>query len=161
VRTVVADFRQDGPAAGFQIECRIDETAEVVADPEALGRALRNLLENAVKYSPESRTVCVEVTRRAESVTIAVSDLGIGIPAGERRAIFDRFHRGAEARSRGIAGTGIGLAMVDHIVRAHRGRVEVESEVGHGSTFTIGIPAAGGDRSAGNGSTLEMQRSKT
>ncbi len=71
------------------------------------------------------------------------ADRGLGIPAHEQRAIFSKFHRGEEARIRGIKGTGIGLAMVQHTVRAHRGRVERESEPGAGSTFTIVLPAVG------------------
>ena len=71
---------------------------------------------------------------------VSVEDHGIGIPAGERATIFTKFKRGDQARSLGIRGTGIGLAMVDDIVRAHHGRVDVESTPGHGSTFTIVLP---------------------
>lgn len=141
VGAVVVDFQREIEAAGYRIHLHADESIEVDADSEALGRALRNLLENAVKYSPTEHIVEVDVSRRAADVAIAVRDRGIGVAPGERKAIFDQFHRGAEARTRGIAGTGIGLAMVDHIVRAHRGRVDVESELGRGSTFTIVLPA--------------------
>jgi len=140
VEPVVSDFQREIQTAGYRIEYHADESADIDADPEALGRALRNLLENAVKYSPDQRTVEVAVTRQPSSVSIAVTDRGIGVHASEKKAIFDQFHRGTEARTRGIAGTGIGLAMVDHIVRAHRGSVQVESEPGKGSTFTIVLP---------------------
>ena len=74
-------------------------------------------------------------------VAISVRDYGLGIPAREREVIFARFRRGAQAARLGIQGTGIGLAMVDHIVKAHEGRVELESEPGVGSCFTIVLPA--------------------
>jgi signal transduction histidine kinase len=142
VRSVVDTFRQDASAVGFTIELGEMTDAAVSADIEALGRAIRNLLENAVKYSPTERTVTVSAERRSRDVLIAVRDRGIGIAPHERRAVFDQFHRGAEAAKRGITGTGIGLAMVDHIVRGHRGRVDIESEPGKGSTFTIVLPVA-------------------
>ena len=140
VRPVVDDFQREIEASGYRIRFQADESIEVDADAEALGRALRNLLENAVKYSPNERTVEVDVSRLADTVAIAVRDRGIGVAPDERRAIFNQFHRGAEARTRGIAGTGIGLAMVEHIVRAHKGHVSVDSEQGKGSTFTIVLP---------------------
>jgi two-component system, OmpR family, phosphate regulon sensor histidine kinase PhoR len=141
-RRAVEEFRVEPQAAGYDIELRDDlPDAAIQADPEALSRALGNLLENAVKYSPDSRTIRVAVARRNGAVPISVRDHGIGIPAGEQRVIFRQFQRGEQARKLGIKGTGIGLAMVDHIVRAHRGRVEVESQPGEGSTFTLVLPA--------------------
>ncbi len=105
-----------------------------------MSRALWNLLDNAVKYSPESRAVHVELTREAGRASITVRDHGIGIPADEQRTIFDRFVRGTESKSRRIHGTGIGLAMVRQIVRAHGGEVDLVSEPGRGSSFTIRLP---------------------
>jgi signal transduction histidine kinase len=143
VAGVVDDFRREVQPAGYQIALRRGDSSstEIDVDREALARAVRNLLDNAVKYSPDDRSIDVTIERRDESVAIAVRDRGIGVPPGERAAIFGRFQRGDEARRRGIKGTGIGLAMVDHIVRAHGGRVQVESQPGQGSTFTILIPA--------------------
>ena len=141
VRRVVDDFRYDARAAGYDIQIRQNGSAHIEADGEALSRALWNLLDNAVKYSPEDRTIEVTLERRRQAVAIAVRDRGIGIPAAERSAIFSRFHRGEQARTRGIQGTGIGLSMADQIVKAHQGRLEVESEPGHGSTFTMILPA--------------------
>jgi len=102
---------------------------------------VRNLLDNAVKYSPDHRAVEVGLSSGDGSVRIVVRDHGMGIPVHERDTIFGKFQRGEQARLHGIKGTGIGLAMVDEIIRAHHGRVEVESEPGHGSTFTIVLPA--------------------
>jgi two-component system sensor histidine kinase SenX3 len=115
-------------------------TPVVRADAEALGRAVWNLLDNAVKYSPEAKSVRVSVSQDAGRVAIAVSDEGVGIPPAERDAIFQKFVRGTSSDGRGVKGTGIGLAMVKHIVEAHGGEVRVESEVGRGSTFTILLP---------------------
>jgi signal transduction histidine kinase len=143
VRRTVEEFRTDSQASGFRIEFDSDGSTEVETDAEALARAVRNLLENAVKYSAERREVEVGLQRHNGDVRIAVRDHGIGIPAHERANIFKKFQRGEQARTRGIKGTGIGLAMVEEIVKAHHGCVEVESEPGKGSTFTIVLPVKG------------------
>ena len=93
-----------------------------------------------MKYSPTPSPVEVGLERRNGQVFISVHDHGIGIPAHERAGVFVKFHRGDQARVLGIKGTGIGLAMVDEIVRAHHGHVDVASEPGAGSTFTIVLP---------------------
>jgi signal transduction histidine kinase len=140
VGAVVNDFRREAEASGHPIEFRGNGTVALSVDDEALSRAVRNLLENAVKYSPDPNPIEVAVERRDPDVVISVTDRGIGIPPQERASIFSKFQRGEQARTRGIKGTGIGLAMVEEIVRAHRGRIEVASEVGRGSTFTIVLP---------------------
>ncbi len=142
VAGVVDDFRAEPGAAGHDIEFRGGDSAPVEIDEEAMARAVRNLLENAVKYSPAPPRVDVALARLNGHVRISVRDRGIGIPAHERSRIFQKFHRGEQALVRGIKGTGIGLAMVEDIVAAHGGRVNVESEAGQGSTFTIVLPAA-------------------
>jgi two-component system phosphate regulon sensor histidine kinase PhoR len=110
---------------------------DVYADPEALGQAVWNLLDNAIKYSPGRLAVQLEVLRQGDFGAIRVHDEGLGIPRQELKRIFRKFFRGSAAGSADVKGAGIGLAMVDYIVRAHRGRVRVESEPGKGSTFTI------------------------
>jgi signal transduction histidine kinase len=141
VRRVVTEFETEQGESGCQIEFTTDEGAPAVrADSEALGRAVWNLLDNAVKYSPDSETIHVRVSRADRHVAIAVRDEGVGIPAAEREAIFKKFVRGTSSDGRGTKGTGIGLAMVKHIVEAHGGEVQVESAVGQGSTFTILLP---------------------
>jgi two-component system sensor histidine kinase SenX3 len=106
--------------------------------------ALRNLVDNAVKYSPQSSTVRVSVTPRGAFVGIAVEDDGPGIPKDEQRTIFQKFARGSAARTLNVKGTGIGLTMADQIVRAHGGRLELDSEPGRGTRFTTFLPAAAG-----------------
>ncbi|MBI1874168.1 MAG: hypothetical protein HYS05_09810 [Acidobacteria bacterium] len=140
---IVEDFRRDGTPDGFTIEASINEDSGAVdVDPDAFARALWNLLDNAIKYSGSSRTVSVNVEVRDGSAAISVRDRGMGIPRHEHDEIFKKFVRGAASRAHGIKGTGIGLAMVRHIVEAHGGRVRVESAPGEGSTFTIVLPAA-------------------
>ena len=143
VESTVAEFRDRVSADGYVIELAGPASGVYArVDREAVSRALWNLLDNAVKYSPESRTVHVEFTLEGGRVSISVRDHGIGIPAGEQRTIFDRFVRGSESKSRRIHGTGIGLAMVRQIVRAHGGEVDVVSGPWQGSVFTIRLPSA-------------------
>jgi two-component system phosphate regulon sensor histidine kinase PhoR len=139
---VVDDFRAEPGATAPDIAFSGGDSAPIEIDEEAMTRAVRNLLENAVKYSPAPPRVEVALARRNGHVRISVRDRGLGIPAHERTRIFRKFQRGEQALARGIKGTGIGLAMVQEIVSAHRGRVDVESEAGQGSTFTIVLPAA-------------------
>ena len=93
-----------------------------------------------MKYPGASREVRINLSRNGTQAFMSVADRGLGIPSGEQREVFRKFFRGAASRQGRIHGTGIGLAMVDHIVRAHRGRVSVESKPGAGSTFTIQLP---------------------
>lgn len=118
------------------------EPVYVRADREPLSRALHNLLDNAAKYSPPSAPIRLTVAANATMVSIRVQDEGPGIPADERKMIFTKFYRGAEAKTSGAKGTGLGLATVQHIVGAHHGEILVESTPGHGSTFTIVLPVA-------------------
>jgi signal transduction histidine kinase len=139
---VVEEFRLEVADQDFAIECDAPAGAMVHADREALSQALWNLLDNAVKYSGSSRSVRVEVEGGRE-IALRVRDRGPGIPASERKQVFRKFARGSAARVGHVKGTGIGLAMVRHIVEAHGGRVTLDSEPGSGSTFTIVLPARG------------------
>jgi len=129
----------ESESGGFTVQCNA-APATVDADAEALSRALWNLLDNAMKYSGESRNMEVAMERRAESIAISVRDHGPGIPPEEQEKVFRKFFRGAYAGEHHIRGTGIGLAMVRHIVDAHGGRIELASLPGEGSTFTILLP---------------------
>jgi two-component system phosphate regulon sensor histidine kinase PhoR len=143
VGRVVDDFRGQAQGTACRVEFSGNGSASIQADRDALARAVWNLLDNAVKYSPDNPTIEVQLHRDSGDVRIDVRDHGIGIPAHERPTIFAKFQRGEQARTRGIKGTGIGLAMVEEIVKAHHGRVEVQSEPGKGSTFTIVLPVTG------------------
>ncbi len=139
--SLVAGFQQQVAPQGYRVEFSAPEELPVIrGDREALTRAVRNLLDNAVKYSPECRTVWVEAERQDARVAVRVRDCGVGIPAAERKEIFKKFVRGKGPGVGRVKGTGIGLAMVAHVVRAHGGEVRVESEPGQGSTFTLLLP---------------------
>ncbi|GLW65381.1 two-component sensor histidine kinase [Actinomadura rubrobrunea] len=131
----------------------------VRGDEELLVTALRNLIDNAIVYSPDNTRVAV-ATRRCDDrrhVEITVTDQGIGIPESDLERIFERFYRVDPARSRQTGGTGLGLAIVKHVTTKHGGEVTVWSKEGSGSTFTIrlplldGAPAAQGGAGAGGG----------
>jgi len=141
VGDLVAEFQEKAAAQGYRVELELaGEYPLIHVDREALGLALRNLLDNAVKYSPDCRTVWVEMARERDRLAIRVRDEGMGIPASEQKEIFKRFVRGTGSRAANIQGTGIGLAMARHIIEAHDGEIRLESEPGRGSTFTILLP---------------------
>jgi signal transduction histidine kinase len=123
---------------GIIIDC--PGTIEVMADRSLLTQAVINLIENAVKYSPEHTTVTVSGAWQAQRVRIAVTDQGPGIAEHHIPRLFERFYRADKARSRRLGGTGLGLAIVKHIVGVHRGEVDVVTRIGHGSTFIILLP---------------------
>ena len=139
---VAADFEKEARPRGYSIEVDVESGLRFQGDASSLTHALWNLLDNAVKYSPEQHTIQVSVHRHPSGIAIAVRDRGLGIPDRERREIFGKFVRGEKARELGIKGTGLGLAIVSHIVQAHGGKVEVESEEGAGSTFRLVLPAS-------------------
>jgi two-component system, OmpR family, phosphate regulon sensor histidine kinase PhoR len=147
VAHVVAEFSQEHRDRHVRLHAG-SAHVPVLADPEALGHALWNLLDNAVKYSPDGGDVVVRLHISPDGVGISVTDRGLGIPTDERRAIFGRFVRGATATRLGIKGTGLGLALVTHIMTAHGGSVEVDSLEGTGSTFTIRLPTIASTSSA-------------
>ncbi len=115
----------------------------VLGDEDLLVTALRNLLENAVAYSPERTRVVISMKRADGSAELSVADQGIGIPERDLERIFERFYRVDPARSRATGGTGLGLAIVKHVMAAHNGKVTVRSVEGAGSTFTLSIPLRG------------------
>ncbi|QBI52199.1 sensor histidine kinase [Streptomonospora litoralis] len=118
------------------------EGAVVLGDEGLLVTAMRNLVANAVAYSPERTRVSISVEAADDMVEISVADQGIGIPAQDLERIFERFYRVDAARSRATGGTGLGLAIVKHIMTHHRGEVTVWSKEGSGSTFTLRLPDA-------------------
>jgi signal transduction histidine kinase/tetratricopeptide (TPR) repeat protein len=141
VRTAVADFSEEAASGGFRVETKLGlGPATIQADDEAFRRAVRNLLENAIKYSPECHTVWVDGKVNDHQVSISVRDQGMGIDPREQREIFQKFVRGNAAKKAGIKGTGIGLSMVQQIIEALGGEIHVESRGGAGSTFTIVLP---------------------
>jgi len=126
---------------GFEIESELpDELVMLKIDKDAISQALLNLLSNAVKYSEKGKYILVKVHKNSNSAMISVTDNGVGIAKEEMKKIFDKFYRVPTTKVEEARGSGLGLALVKHIVDAHDGTIEVESELGQGSKFTIKIP---------------------
>lgn len=142
VREVVREIAPQARQSGKAIELDGAEDAiPIRADHSALGVALRNLIDNAIKYSPGEPTVRVQCRKDRDRAAICVIDTGVGIPRSEQQAIFRKFVRGRTAIDANIKGTGVGLAVVHQIVAAHGGEVLLHSDPGRGSTFTVLLPA--------------------
>jgi signal transduction histidine kinase len=153
LRGVAADF-QGMLAAGKALEIDVpDGLPSIIGDGQALGRAIHNLLDNAVKYSPSCATVWLYAESCDGWVTIRVRDLGVGIPAHEQRHVFERFFRGTEL-SHIVKGAGLGLSLVRHIVAAHHATLDFESTPGRGTTFVVRVPCAGDAETSGVGAEL-------
>ena len=120
------------------LHCHQDLEADLHAS--LFEQAITNLVDNAVKYSEPNKTVAVRAEKIEDALQIQVEDQGHGIPASHLSRLFERFYRVDKGRSRAMGGTGLGLSIVKHIVAAHHGRIEVTSEVGKGSIFTIRLP---------------------
>jgi two-component system, OmpR family, phosphate regulon sensor histidine kinase PhoR len=116
---------------------------EARLDADAMQQALANLVDNAIKYSDARRRLSVTARQVGAELHLEVADEGIGIAPREQARIFDKFYRVGRSDTQGRRGSGVGLALVKHIVEAHGGRVSVESRVGEGSRFTIALPMAG------------------
>lgn len=126
---------------GFEIKSVFPEgKIELKIDSDAISQALLNLLSNAVKYSEDKKFIRVEVSSNVSSAIISVTDNGVGIAKGELNKIFDKFYRASTSKVEQTGGSGLGLALVKHIVEAHKGAIDVKSDVGKGSRFTIRIP---------------------
>ncbi len=153
-QTVARDIEPQARRADIVIEMNGPESGmHVRADESALSVALRNLVDNAIKYSPGQSTVRVEWKKDDERVAISVVDHGPGIPRKEQHAIFRKFVRGRAATDGHVQGTGVGLSMAQEIVRAHGGEIRLDSEVGRGSTFTIVLPVSR-NRESGTGNQV-------
>jgi two-component system phosphate regulon sensor histidine kinase PhoR len=112
----------------------------VIGDVRFLQEILQNLLDNAVQYSRPGGRILVRAVAQGSEIVLSVTDTGIGIPKADQERIFERFYRADAARSRELGGTGLGLSIAKHLVEAHGGRIQVESEVGCGSTFHVFLP---------------------
>ncbi len=141
--SVHGDLLQRAQSASVNLTIRTDPALpQVSGDSDSLGELLDNLISNAIKYTPPGGDVRVELRQEGGQIGIRISDSGIGIPVEERDLIFDDFYRASNAQKTGKEGTGLGLSIVRAIVEAHRGMVDVQSEVGSGSTFRVLLPTA-------------------
>lgn len=140
---VTSSFQGRAQEREIALEIDAPRAAVVNGDTVALTTMVRNLVDNALRYTQPGGRVAVAVATTEEQVTVTVSDDGIGIPRDDRERIFERFYRVDRARSRETGGTGLGLSIVKNVAHAHAGSVRVQSAVGVGSTFTVELPAAG------------------
>jgi two-component system sensor histidine kinase GlrK len=129
-------------AKRIRVEAKVDKEFPVIRiDSEKVLQALRNLIGNAVKFTPDGGQVTVSARQRDGAIEVSVADTGPGIPAENLAAIFDKFQQAAAANSYRIKGTGLGLAIVKHVITSHGGKVWAESQAGQGSTFIFVLPA--------------------
>lgn len=146
VHGAIADTEVTAAARHTDVRMRdgaVDRPLAVCVDATAVHIALKNLVENAINYSPEHSDVTVDVTQADGHVRIRVIDHGVGIPSPLQGRIFERFYRVDPARSRLTGGTGLGLSIANHHICANGGTIEVWSKPGEGSTFTVALPLAG------------------
>jgi two-component system sensor histidine kinase VicK len=132
--TAVSDRR-------FQLNVPVGHK-RVLGDRDRLEQVLGNLMENAVKYSPDGSEILVTVEDRGDQVVTSVADRGIGIPTDELGQVFERFHRGRQVSSTNYGGLGLGLYITKQIVERHGGTIWVESREGQGTTFSFSLPVA-------------------
>ena len=143
IAAVSAELQPHAATTGQQIDLSgVGAGLNIQADRDAISVALRNLIDNALKYSPGRPLVWVESASDGDRVAIRVKDEGLGVSLRERKTIFRKFVRGTAAATASVRGTGVGLAMVNQIAASHGGRIEIESEPGKGSTFTLWLPGA-------------------
>jgi signal transduction histidine kinase len=139
-RDLVSTFRSAIEKAGMELHFHAEKIAdEVYVDQDKWEKIVLNLVSNAFKYTRQG-SVTIGVRKSGPNVELLVKDTGVGIPAEERDKIFDRFHRVENIQGRSQEGTGIGLSMVKELVKLHSGSIQVESETGKGSVFTVSIP---------------------
>ncbi len=157
VESCLAQHRASAQARNLLLEVHPSEAPlAVLADREGLREILDNLVDNAMKYTPEGGRVSVAWSNDEGQVRIDVADTGIGISPDEQTRIFERFYRVDKARSRELGGTGLGLSIVKHLAQAFGGRVSVSSQFGRGSRFSVWLPAAG---EAALNATADVSRS--
>ena len=147
---VVTSIQERVRHEGFDIVLNIGGTLPLLAvDRTALSQAVTNLVDNAIKYSGDSRRISVSASLEEQSLVIAVQDFGVGIKREDIPRVFERFYRGGDELTRTVKGSGLGLTLVKEIVAAHRGKVQVESEPGKGSVFSIRLPLPQGRKERG------------
>jgi signal transduction histidine kinase len=131
--------------SGVEFLVDVGELPLLQADPDRMVQVVGNLLSNAFKFTPPRGRVSLRAYATEEALALEVADTGPGIPEEDLPKLFQRFGRAENARARGVSGTGLGLYISKHIVEAHGGRIEVESEEGKGSLFRVILPLYGQD----------------
>lgn len=139
----VSSMRQRAVMKAIEIDCIIPESLDIYADRLRFRQILYNLLNNAVKFTPEGGRVWVEVIEHQDYIAISVVDTGVGIPLAEQATVFDKFYQVGQRQAGGQEGTGLGLAITQRLVEEHGGSIDLQSEPGQGSRFTFTVPFAG------------------
>jgi signal transduction histidine kinase len=147
VRQTLEAFAHPLAEQGFKVDVTLaPDLPEVPMDADAVGQALANLVDNAIKYSGDERVLGVDARLEAGELVLSVTDRGVGIAAAEHARIFDKFYRVGASDTQGRRGSGVGLALVRHVAEAHGGRVTVQSAPGEGSRFALRLPAGSAAR---------------
>ena len=141
-KEVVGDLNETIDDAEISLSLDVAPAIAVRGDEQQLALMLRNLVDNAIRYTPAQGQISVGVFEEGDSAVVRVSDTGPGIPAEAQERIFERFYRVDQGRSRDKGGTGLGLAIVKHVVELHGGRISLESRLGEGTTFEVRLPSA-------------------
>jgi two-component system OmpR family sensor kinase/two-component system sensor histidine kinase BaeS len=143
---VATSFSKQAAEQGVDLQVEIpdgQDPIELYADPDRLDQVLSNLVDNALRYTPQGGRIALRASPSSDGVRLSVQDSGAGIPPEDLPYIFDRFWRGDRSRSRSAgAGSGLGLAIAKQLVQAHGGRIHIESQPGEGAKFMIDLPAA-------------------
>ncbi|MDD2486301.1 MAG: ATP-binding protein [bacterium] len=134
-------FASKAAELNIDLQSNTGDNLRLRGDAARLKQVLLNLIDNALKFTPAGGQVTVSAGRKDDRVVIRVADTGTGIPQADMDRIFERFYRVDKARSRTLGGTGLGLSIVKHIVESHDGSISVDSREGHGSVFTVSLPA--------------------
>jgi len=148
IRRTLSIIEKQARAKSLDISCDFSENLpEVLGDETRLSQVVLNLLDNAIKYTPQGGQIGIEVLAADPFVQVNVADTGLGIPEKDLSRVFERFYRVDKARSRELGGTGLGLSIVKHIVQSHGGEVWVKSQLEKGSVFSFIIPQASKEKS--------------
>ena len=147
-REQIDQVKAAGSSKEMSFEHHIDDDVWVQGDDQQLGLMIRNLLDNAIRYTPERGAVTTTVSANGDDAVLSVSDTGMGIPLKAQARVFERFYRVDKDRSRDRGGTGLGLSIVKHVAELHGGHVSLDSELGEGSTFTVRLPSGTPERTA-------------
>lgn len=150
VNKMLVDFNLAVAKAGLTLEVQVEpDLPPVFGNPTHLNQVLDNLLGNALKFTPAGGSISVSLAKEHNKLVLHVSDTGVGIPNDQLGRVFERFYQVDGSMSRRFGGAGLGLALVKEVVEAHGGKVDLDSQVGQGSTFTVTLP------------TAEVQRERT